>query len=157
MTDSVDCVGFSGTRDGMTPVQRDRVLDLILEPEPDDGLVVEVRHGLCVGADEEVMLSVAPLLRVILVGHPAFRRGHHLRTKHDSVCDYVLVERSPLVRNRNIVDATDRLVAAPGPNSRGTWYTIRYAESKGKRVDIVYPNGKVEHVAATPPDPEEYA
>ena len=50
-------------------------------------------------------------------------------------------------RNRNIVDATDILVATPKENKGdiyrgGTWYTINYAVSKGKPVYIIWPDGR---------------
>jgi predicted Rossmann fold nucleotide-binding protein DprA/Smf involved in DNA uptake len=34
-------------------------------------------------------------------------------------------------RNQKIVDAADALIAFPGPNSKGTWDTVRRAKEKG--------------------------
>lgn len=43
------------------------------------------------------------------------------------------------------VDDTDELVATPkefsDPGKGGTWYTIRYALARGKKVTIIFPNG----------------
>ena len=44
---------------------------------------------------------------------------------------------APLVRNRQIVAACDRLVAFWNGKSRGTAYTIREARKNGKQVQII--------------------
>ncbi len=40
-------------------------------------------------------------------------------------------------RNQRIVDASDWLIALPGPDSRGTYDTIMRAQKAGKRVIVV--------------------
>lgn len=52
--------------------------------------------------------------------------------------DYVRFGRgAPLIRNRQIVAACDRLVAFWDGKSRGTAYTIREARKNGKQVQII--------------------
>lgn len=46
-------------------------------------------------------------------------------------------KNAPLVRNRQIVDNADIVIAFWDGESRGTLYTIDYARKKGKRVFIV--------------------
>ena len=146
MTATVDRVGFSGTREGMTPAQRAAALECVMGPSGWDGGRVDLRQGLCVGADSQVVYDVAGCPGVSVFGHPGCHAGSAYRAEIEveQLCDKVHPVRHPLDRNRDIVDNTDRLVAAPGPNSRGTWHTIRYAMSEGKRVDIVHPSGAVE-------------
>src|SRR3712207_1495871 len=43
----------------------------------------------------------------------------------------------PLIRNKQIVDTSELVIAFWDGESRGTAYTIRYAESLGRRVDII--------------------
>jgi hypothetical protein len=54
----------------------------------------------------------------------------------------LLPEREYLQRNRDIVDATDVLLAAPDGPERvrsGTWSTVRYAYRAGRGVLLVMP------------------
>ena len=52
-----------------------------------------------------------------------------------------------LVRNRNIVNSTDILVAFTATFHEvirsGTWATIRYAKKSAHKVIIIYPDGSV--------------
>lgn len=47
-------------------------------------------------------------------------------------------KKAPLIRNREIVDYSDKVVAFWDGESRGTKYTIDYAEKKGKKVDVIH-------------------
>ncbi len=134
-------VGFTGTRDGMTEDQT-LAMRTMLRLSHDWS---EFHHGCCVGADEHVALMVSgffypDLCRV--VGHPSNLKG--------MTSQRVSLDRQPLPpldRNRNIVDETDCLIAAPrGPEElrSGTWHTIRYARKRGKKVVIIWPNGEIE-------------
>jgi predicted Rossmann fold nucleotide-binding protein DprA/Smf involved in DNA uptake len=61
--------------------------------------------------------------------------------------DRIYVPRPYLVRNRDIVDVCNLLLATPGGTVEqlrsGTWATIRYARRIGRPVWIVFPNGEV--------------
>ena len=46
---------------------------------------------------------------------------------------------APLKRNEQMVDMADEVLAIWDGVSKGTEYTIRYAEKKGKRVRVVFP------------------
>jgi hypothetical protein len=59
----------------------------------------------------------------------------------------VLPVKGPLARNRDIVHASDKLIAAPKSRTYrtgGTWHTIGYAQKEGKPVTIVWPDGSID-------------
>jgi hypothetical protein len=53
-----------------------------------------------------------------------------------------------LQRNRNIVDAVQVMIACPRGFEEelrsGTWATIRYARKVGRKLYIIYPDGRVD-------------
>ena len=121
-------LGFTGSQGGMDEGQIDRVRDLI-------GQATELHHGDCIGSDAQAHV-IAMTLGVRTVIHPP----DDGRKRAFCQADEAREPRPYLVRNRNIVDATDALIAAPdGPERRrsGTWATIRYARKIGKPVTII--------------------
>lgn len=127
-------VGFTGTRTGMSPTQLQHVEQLLIELE-----AKELHHGDCIGADCECH-AIALRLGILVVLHPpnidvarAFCDGW--------VC--TLPPLSYLERNRAIVDACEEVIAAPRTHTMeqrsGTWSTVRYARSQGKRVYVMRP------------------
>jgi hypothetical protein len=138
-------LGFTGTRQGMTKPQMDAFIDLVFELAQGD-LLEEFHHGCCIGADEQAhnLLDESGVKRI---GHPPENSTYSASLETLNSCDEL---RSPvpyLVRNQNIVDETDSLVAAPKRMKEnlhsGTWYTVRMARKAGKSVTIIYPNGDV--------------
>lgn len=128
-------LGFTGTRQGMTVAQERQVRDWIVGE-------LELHHGDCVGSDAEAHRAAIDLgLRVVV--HPPYD------DKLRAFCSGADEVREPLpylVRNRNIVDETDILIATPeGPEKlrSGTWATIRHAQRQGKPQFIVMPDGEV--------------
>ena len=138
-------VGFTGTRDGMTDEQRRAFIAWAKTAG-----ATELHHGCCLGADADavnVFLSAADLgfTRPLVVAHQPAKKAmlsneaFMLSDRRQAPLDY-------LVRNRNIVDASEILVACPkGPEEQrsGTWSTVRYARKQGKRVLIFWPDGNV--------------
>ena len=62
----------------------------------------------------------------------------------------ILDPRPYLARNRDIVDASDLMLACPAEQQEvlrsGTWATIRYALKRDKHLIVIHPNGAaVEH------------
>lgn len=152
-------LGFSGTRRGCTEVQRlamrHAVLRLLDEVPAAIGQFELASHGGCVGADAEFHRVVLPVAARVAV-RPASDVAAHLVAFQDAspktIVEAEVVRVYPstpaLVRNHVIVDNCDVLLACPqGLESScqrsGTWATVRYARSKGKRRVIVYPNGTV--------------
>ena len=130
-------VGFTGTQTGMTDAQWIAVRALLSQLR-----TTEVHHGDCVGADAEFHeIARAYGLRIVI--HPpstaekrAFCFGNEVR------------QPAPyLLRDADIVEETDCLIGVPASFKEvvrsGTWFTIRRARRAGKKVYIVYPDGKV--------------
>jgi len=132
-------VGFTGTQIGMTDEQLTELI-YILTAGFEPG--TQFHHGKCLGADKEAY-TVAKRLNYKTVGHPPINQSKMALCDDDE-------EREPaeyLVRNHNIVDETELLVACPkGPEElrSGTWATIRYAAKVGKLTIIIWPDGNVE-------------
>jgi len=131
-------VGFTGTRHGMTDAKKATLWNIL------SGLQVdEFHHGDCVGADDEAAKITSVCQGdCVIVCHPplveslrAFNKQHH----------QIRQSKTYLLRNCDIVNETDVLIAAPCDAKKkqtgGTWATIRYARTQGKRVIILWPDG----------------
>lgn len=132
-------VGFTGTRNGMTDVQRAAFREWLTATQP-----IEFHHGDCVGADEQAANDAARLLCDIHC-HPPLKDDHQARTQN---YDHLHQPKTHFARNRDIVDACDVLAAAPldlmHQTRGGTWYTVDYALKRGKPVVVFWPDGRVE-------------
>lgn len=128
-------VGFTGTQVGMSKSQLGLLRHVFLGVDPVD----EVHHGDCVGADEELDAYVRTLGGVLIVIHPPSNPSKRAFCFQPG--DVQRPERPYLDRNRDIVDACDVLVAAPRTDQEelrsGTWSTVRYARSVGRRVVVL--------------------
>lgn len=133
-------IGFTGTRHGMTATQATRVRAVLAEIIDNDcDMDIVVHHGDCWGADEQFH-EIARDVGCGVVTHPS---THNLRAYCKA--DKEMERRPPLDRNRDIVDASNVMIAAPAEMEEqqrgGTWSTIRYARRAGKRLVVVYPDG----------------
>lgn len=146
-------IGFTGTRNGMTPEQITVVAQIF-----DNYLCIELHHGACVGADQD---AVAILKgggadedgdwAYFIVAHPGISAGSrteenpHLSQRAIELSCEVRETKTHFARNRDIVNETDLLIACPPcepmPDSGGTAYTVNYAKKCGKPFVIVYPSG----------------
>src|SRR5262249_40960494 len=136
--------GFTGTRRGLTDAQK-KALRVVLCQEA--GTLGVVHHGDCVGADA-FCHSLAVDLGNKVVIHPPDRIS--LR----AFCQGAWQVHAPcpyLDRNRDIVAATDVLLACPGgvaeERRSGTWATVRYARRLGRPVVLILPDGTVRRSA----------
>lgn len=128
-------LGFTGTHLGMTRRQLNLLRSKLLELRP-----TEFHHGDCVGADEQAHNLVRQLpFTVHIVLHPPIDGTRRAHCKADQ-------EHKPkpfLERNRDIVNDSDHVIAAPeGRQMRirsGTWSTYRYANSLDKKVELILP------------------
>lgn len=129
-------IGVTATQHGLTEWQKAEYRRYLI------GLgATEVHHGDCIGGDSDIH-DIARELNLRIVIHPptdpkkrAFRHGDE--------------ERQPQpyhVRNRNIVDETDALLAGPygmqEVTRSGTWATVRYARTPHpfhKPVEVIWP------------------
>lgn len=133
-------VGFTGTQDGMTDEQHKALCRRVEALD-----VTEFHHGCCVGSDAEafdVVLEYAPNAKV--VAHPPANRS---KVSENTVAfsDEVREAKPYLVRDQDIVDESDVLVATPKTADEvrrsGTWATVRMARRAGKPVVIINPDG----------------
>lgn len=127
-------VGITGTRHGCTLDQLYRLTDRLKSLG-----ATELHHGDCCGADSQAH-DIARRLELLIVGHPpiddklrAFRK-----------CDIMREPKDYLIRNRDIVNESDFLIALPFQNNNvargsGTWYTIRYARKVNCPLQIIAP------------------
>lgn len=140
-------IGFTGTQDGMTTAQAERVLDLLHNVSSAMPIGFRGHHGLCVGSDiqfDGIARQVPGFFGMTI--HPC-----DIPHKQGQVplgrLDLVRPIRKPLDRNRAIVAESDIIIATPKePQMQlrsGTWTTVRYALEARKPVAIVLPDGGV--------------
>lgn len=133
-------LGLTATRKGITAAQRDAFAALLKNWQ-----ISELHHGDCTGGDEQAD-ALARAAGVKIVIHPPDSR--RLRAFCFRVGDEIREPKSYLVRNHDIVNESDRLVALPFGRTEvlrsGTWATIRYAHKQGKPVFIIHHDGKGE-------------
>lgn len=134
-------VGFTGTRVGLTNKQLGEVAVLLAYLEDNNAKHNEFHYGGCIGADEQAA-TLAEACNFKLHCHPAII-GDSLKSKKRFTNQLIYRARSPLVRNADIVEACQFLIACPKNSEEvqrsGTWATIRYARSLGKTTIMVYP------------------
>lgn len=128
-------IGFTGTQVGMTLTQRLLFLDKIQELHP-----TEFHHGDCVGGDSDAHTSIRQFFpQCVIVIHPPIIERKRAFCKGDFIYD----PADYLVRNKDIVNMTECLIATPKSHVEslrsGTWSTIRYARKMGKTVHMIFP------------------
>jgi len=130
--------GFSGSEHGLTVPQRNTLTRLLT---PQTGMTPGfVRHGSCIGADDQFGW-IAHTLGYWVILHPP----NNPRKRAYSYCDEILPEEPYLTRNHHIVDSSPRMLFGPGTMEEtlrsGTWATVRYAKKAERNGVIVLPNG----------------
>jgi len=132
-------IGFTGSRRGMSDKQRHTLSKLIREAKDS---ITEFHHGDCVGADRQAHDTVRRICsNVKIVVHPPTIdtfRAHTIGSEYRKPLPY-------LCRNREILNESDLLIAAPFTDieqqQSGTWYTVRHAKQKKKRTIILLRRG----------------
>lgn len=135
-------LGFTGTRAGMKPKQAATFSSWINKHK---AAIAEFHHGDCVGSDVEAAERVALQTKAAIHTRPG--KVDAMRAHFDHPRATIYPAKDFMARNRDIVDATDVLLATPAELAEtlrgGTWSTIRYARKSGKRVVIVNINGEI--------------
>lgn len=128
-------IGFTGTRDGMTEHQKWTVGVFLQHHKPE-----WVHHGSCVGADYDFH-KIARARHIKIKGHPPINTSLIALLDFDDENE----PKSYLVRNADIVNETDHLIACPKESSiqfkGGTWGTYHYAKRRDLPIMIIWPNG----------------
>lgn len=137
-------LGCTGSRNGMTPVQRLNMGDYFASIIKEPGHKI-LRQGCCTGVDEELTL-IAWDYSFWIVGYPPLNKQYisTVAIKHSSE---VLTARGYHARNMAIVDDCEKLLAFPNTMKQyshsGTWFTINYARETKRKLKIFYPDGSV--------------
>lgn len=127
-------VGFTGSRVGMSEIQKSILSKLLDELKPE-----KIHLGDCIGSDTEAY-HIAKDRGMYTIGHVPENTRFASNLTYDE-------RRQPsdyLTRNRQIVDQSTILIATPDRDEEirsGTWYTIRYAEKMRKKIYIIKKNG----------------
>lgn len=110
----------------------------------------EFHSGDCVGADDQAYRLVDHWrylqgMKIKLHGHPCNIDPQRAWNEYDVEHEV----KAPLVRNRDIVDCSDVIYAAPKEyeekmRKSGTWATMRYAVRQQKDLVVVWPDGTFE-------------
>lgn len=134
---------FTGTRQGMSDVQRDRVA-IVFQQLRRPNETSYLLHGACHGADREAH----PLVQFREM-FPSNREQRDWANKVRQSGDIVHeINIFPIDRNHQTVDKCNAVVAAPNESNEvlrsGTWATIRYARKMKKPLYIVYPDGDLQ-------------
>lgn len=135
-------VGFTGTRKGMTAAQEIVVANLLKEYHSEGA---EFHHGDCKGADDAAC-TAAMDIGYRTVAHPC----DILKMRAFTWSDIILPEKPPLERNKDIVDVSDIMFAAPNGKEEelrsGTWATVRYTRKKNLIHILIFPDGSTKKV-----------
>src|ERR1039457_4711407 len=108
-----------------------------------------LHHGQCIGSDCEAA-EVAYELGFTIIAHPGYlpKNPSWKGSRGSFDKNHTTFPEKPfLVRDQDIVDASEILIATPAQKNEvlrsGTWATIRYGE-KSKPVIIIFPDGECE-------------
>lgn len=139
-------VGFTGTQRGMTEAQKATFATLVTFTR-----MSEFHHGCCVGCDAEAVSHVLAKLKTAkIICHTPTNVSKRAWTAW-TASHVTLEAKDYLVRNHDIVDACDIMIATPAGDKEelrsGTWATIRYARKLSKPICLILPSGemKTEH------------
>jgi hypothetical protein len=103
--------------------------------------VEEFHHGDCIGADATAH-EIADNAHIPIVIHPPTDASKRAFCKGALV---VLRAYPYLVRNHNIVESVDVMLATPFEDKEvlrsGTWATVRYARKRGIPCWLILPGG----------------
>lgn len=142
-------IGFTGSRTGLRGPQRRTLVIMLGDLFHVEGART-LHHGDCVGADG-IANEEARQLGYRTVAHPPTNPRLRAFAPVDDV-------RGPLPytdRDRVIVDATLALIGCPATEHEvvrsGSWYTIRYARQRGRRLIVIGPNGRIIEWAESTP------
>lgn len=134
-------IGFTGSRKGMTPEALE-ALESVLSNHPTCTGVV---HGCAIGADAQFH-KVAMEHGFPILGSPSTLNAQSMPINKDEFA-ILMTRRGPLDRNHIIVDVCDLLIAAPETlvevRRSGTWATMRYAKTQGRRCTVLGPVGTI--------------
>tara|TARA_R100000656_G_scaffold104176_1_gene76039 strand:+ start:67301 stop:67777 length:477 start_codon:yes stop_codon:yes gene_type:complete len=136
--ETVETVGFSGTRRGLTIKQAAALREALESISP-----TTFQHGDCVGADSKAH-GIAQSLGISIETRPC--NLERLRAYCEAAATHP--EEPPLDRNKKIVRSSDLMLICPAElqeQSRGgTWSTFRYAVTQNVPTIVIFRNGSID-------------
>ena len=127
-------IGFTGSRNGLSDQQKEKIHQIL-----DERAASHLHHGDCIGADFDFHQIGMELNHCISI-YPPKSAGLRSFTPPNGK-GQLYKEKDFLVRNRDIVDSSELLLACPETSEEvhrsGTWATIRYARKKGKELILI--------------------
>lgn len=133
-------LGFTGTQSRLTIEQFDCLYELVKELNPS-----EAHHGDCIGADS-ILHAMCLELNIPVILHPPI---NPIKQAHCEGAHVVLEAKEYIIRNHDIVDESDIVIATPPTieeiRRSGTWATWRYAKKTGKETYLIFPTGEIKH------------
>jgi predicted Rossmann fold nucleotide-binding protein DprA/Smf involved in DNA uptake len=144
MSGQISTFMVSGTRKGMTASQKKAFEDLLKSAEAN---LQAVRHGDCIGVDEEAHEIVRQCAPTVLIHvHPPTNEKQRAFCDQTAGPTTVHAAAAFLARDRRMVDLSDFVVAFPKgereeKRGSGTWVVIRYARKRKIHLMIVFPDG----------------
>lgn len=141
MTPTALTIGFTGTRQGMTHLQKVKCRELLEQYNP-----ARIIHGDAIGADKEFHdladVNCSTITRFHI--YPCTIKSQRVFCDGD----YIAEPKPPLERNKDIVNDSDIMFATPAESTEqqrgGTWSTIRFARKVGKHTIIILPDGTIQ-------------
>lgn len=136
-------LAFTATRKGITLEQIQSAHEIVSVEEPTKFL-----HGCAEGGDRQLHDVATPGRRELCPSRKEqFRWALDNVVEGDEIRDIPTGKNPEITRNRRMVDRASVLVACPESATEiqrsGTWATIRYARTLGRRIAIISPNGDV--------------
>jgi len=145
-------IGFTGSQKGLTTHQSIMLESELLKLIPDHGSV-EFHHGDCIGADFQAHAIFHDIMfgrsNGYIVIHPPdnpAKRAYSDRAhggRYNKITTNVLDEQPYHVRNQDIVDWSDIMIACPAQSIEqlrsGTWSVVRKARKQAKQVTVITP------------------
>ena len=133
-------IGFTGSRNGMSPMQKAAVRGALAKFIAKLGPGAVGLHGDCVGADAgfDSLCVELGIDRMCRPSSLAYARAY-------TGAREIGMPKHPLIRNREIVNDSVVIIGAPHSYKEvlrsGTWATLRYARNVGRTIQIIAPDG----------------
>ncbi len=136
-------IGFTGTRHGMNYLQKREVYSQLKTLQAQNFGQIELSHGACFGADEQVH-AIAQSLKIFCHVHPG--PDVNMSMTLPTGCRGCEVYSREPYRDRNLKIANCKvLIVAPFELEEqvrgGTWQTYRFGLRFGAERRLVLPNG----------------
>lgn len=135
-------IGFTGTQRGMSLGQFAIFAPLVRELIYQQKRPAWFHHGDCIGSDAEAH-ERARFIGCSIYLHPPADSSK----RAFCLADYEAKVQHYLVRNAQIVAASDYMFACPGEDTEqsrsGTWSTIRRAREHLRPLSIIFPDGTI--------------